>query len=315
MSRTSTKQRKTRAGSSQEKTQPSGAAPQSGDGLREKEWEAEDGARQAHHDALSDLLRKRRAPFVKLFGQDRGAVEAALRLRELKAGRPEPPPPAAPPEEDAPAAAKDATARSTVVEGSPTSTGGTVVAPYPYIRQPANQKKGDATLNKYYVNSSGQMLYQVSTGHGSEPSSYSINSGLGFVFRPATTNGLLKVWTNIAHSFWWKLDVWLEYAYTDGWVGLFIEKVNKSTGQAVGVFGLTKSLWKVSEDWYDEQGSASNSSYALSTQLDVDNAHDYRVYVGFGGYSRGEGYETFTHASADASLSVTVPSINWGYYV
>jgi hypothetical protein len=134
---------------------------------------------------------------------------------------------------------------------------------------------------------------------------------VGIFFSPPTSNGILRIWSNPSYLYEGDTIAVLDWAYSDGWIGLYVGEFDLSGGFVASAIDQQTTLWSI-DSWLqtvDQPGTS--SGFPLFAELNVDNDHFYEIWVWCGVDSSAAGMGTFWGSGADSFLSITVPSITW----
>jgi hypothetical protein len=190
------------------------------------------------------------------------------------------------------------------------SISATVVPPFNYQWTWNAGSGGPDHLDVAANRNTGRMNFFAHT-NPDHSSSGSVRTALGIFFRPATSNGILRLSANPAINYdWWDICAFAS-AHTDGFIGLYVGRYNLSGGFDAAPVSQQRSLWNDSSWWSGGSGSGSNSGYPLSAQFNVDSSHWYALWIWCGGNVSADGWHTFSGSGAGARLAVAIPSITW----
>jgi hypothetical protein len=157
----------------------------------------------------------------------------------------------------------------------------------------------------------GRMSLVFDTGED-DPSSISGRIAVGSYFYPPAANGPLQVWASPAFSdLWYDICSW-ESCHADGWIGLFVQSYDLAGAPTGAVVDQQVSLWSDSSWYSGGSGRSSNSAFGLyAPPIQVDQDHQYIIWVWAGGYVSGQGWGTFSGSGAGDQLQITVPWLQW----
>jgi hypothetical protein len=249
---------------------------------------------------LAEQMRKYRTPLLEVIDQHRAAGEAVTGVRRLQE------------------ATRDrklhqpyrAKAREGVSIGSIAAT---VVPPYDYqwtwSAVAGNPDENDETADR----DNGDMALHIWTDFSDNSSSVSARTALGTYFYPPASNGTLQVWSSPSYTDDWGTYCVLDGAAADAWMGLYIESYDLAGAATGTVVDQQPLLWSDSS-WWSGTGSeeGSNSGYGLyAPPIQVDQDHQYIIWVWMGGDISAQGWGTFSGSGAGDDLSAHVPSITW----
>jgi hypothetical protein len=268
-------------------------------GMLEQRLTAEFHQRSRLNAELAQQARKASARLLDQVRGDQGAADAVAKLRSIGAN------------------IRDRELRdphrAEVKEGVYAGSIGAVVKP-PYDYQWTwSAVSGNPADNTEVANkSSGKMSLVFDTDESDNSSSISGRAAVGIYFYPPADNGTLQVWSSPAFTDQWYDICSFDSAHADGWIGLFIESYDL-TGAPTGILvDQQVSLWNDSSWWSGGTGQGSNAGFGLSSPpIQVDQDHQYAIWVWAGGYVSAEGWGTFSGSGAGDQLKVTVPSIRW----
>ena len=205
---------------------------------------------------------------------------------------------------DAPAVDK---IQSSIFSGS---IGFTYAPPYNYpwtwTAFSGNASAHNATANV----SAGTMGFGLHTSNGGDSATSSGRAALGSYFRPITANGILRISATPSFAYNWWTACAFASAHSDGFIGLYVGRYTLSGGFDGAPVNQTIYLWRDDSWWSGASGSASNSGYGLSAQINVDSSHYYLIWVWCGGYVSAAGWGTFSGSGAGSYMNVRVPSVH-----
>lgn len=258
-------------------------------------------ARTKHRQALNEQMRKLRAPMMGLVEKDAHARSAVSGMRELAvAGR---------------KAKKNhgAVHHSKGVErvflGS---IGATQVPPYDY-QWTWNAVNGNPDVNSETADAgSGDMSIDIWTDLNNG-SAISGRSAVGIYFYPPAPNGSLQIWSTPNFNYDWGDWCAFDSASADAWIGLYVGSYDLTGASTGAVVDQQVSLWSDSS-WWSGVGNqeGSNSGYGLyAPPIQVDQDHQYIIWVWAGGDVSAAGWGTFSGSGAGDDLNIGVPSITW----
>jgi hypothetical protein len=203
--------------------------------------------------------------------------------------------------------------RADVKDGVYVGSIGAVVKPpfdYQWTWSAVNGNPADntETANK----SSGKMSLVFDTDDSDNSSSISGRAAVGIYFYPPADNGTLQVWSSPAYTDQWYDICSFDSAHTDGWIGLYIASYDLTGAPTGALVDQQVSLWSDSSWWSGGTGQGSNSGFGLyAPPIQVDQDHQYVIWVWAGGDVSAQGWGTFSGSGAGDQLKVTVPSIRW----
>jgi hypothetical protein len=193
------------------------------------------------------------------------------------------------------------------------SIGATVAPSYDYEWTWSATAGSPAQNTESAERSQGTMAVDVWTDFGDNSSSVSGRAAVGTYFYPPAANGTLQVWSSPGFSDSWGDWCTFDSASADGWIGLYVESYDLSGVATGAIVDQQISLWSDSS-WWNGVGSqeGSNSGYGLyAPPIQVDQDHQYIIWVWCGADASASGWGTFSGSGAGDSLRVTVPSITW----
>jgi hypothetical protein len=190
------------------------------------------------------------------------------------------------------------------------SIGATVVPPYNY-QWTWNASSGNPTVSVAANRNTGTMNFGLWT-NPSRSSSAQARAAVGIYFRPATRNGILRIWANPSFNYKWWTYCAFASAHSSAFIGLYVGKYTLAGGFVGAPVDQKISLWS-DNSWWSGAGTktGSNSGYPLFSQIAVDNSHYYAIWVWCGGRISGKGWGTFSGSGAGAYLNARTPSISW----
>lgn len=250
---------------------------------------------------LAEQTKKTHGPLLDLLAKDKRAAEGASGLKGLQAH-----------------AQKNKPKRPQHQGHKPKlgiyagSIGATVGPPYDY-RWTWSAVSGNPDENSENAdNNSGDMSINIWTDFNNG-SSISGRAAVGTYFYPPASNGSLQIWSWPAISDDW--GDWCDFdsAHADGWIGLYVGSYDLTGAFTGAVVDQQINLWSDSSWWSgvgEQEGS--NSGYGLyAPPIQVDQDHQYIIWVWCGGDVSASGWGTFSGSGAGDSLSVAVPWITW----
>jgi hypothetical protein len=190
------------------------------------------------------------------------------------------------------------------------SIGATVVPPYNY-QWTWNTSSGSPTVDVAANRNTGTKSFGLWT-NPSGSSNAEARTAVGLYFRPATTNGILRIWANPSFNYrWWTICAFAS-AHSSAFIGLYVGKYTLAGGFVGAPVDQRITLWS-DNSWWSGTGkkTGSNSGYPLFAQISVDNSHYYAIWVWCGGRISGKGWGTFSGSGAGAFLNARTPSISW----
>lgn len=194
------------------------------------------------------------------------------------------------------------------------SIGFTYAPPYHYpwtwTAYSGNASDHTATANQ----NAGTMGFGLHTSNGGDSATSAGRAALGSYFRPITANGILRIFAPPSFSYNWWTACAFSSAHSDGFIGLYVGRYTLSGGFDGAPVNQTIYLWRDDSWWSGASGSASNSGYGLSAQINVDSSHYYLIWVWCGGYVSGSGWGTFSGSAAGSYTSVRVPYVHAELY-
>jgi hypothetical protein len=250
--------------------------------------------------ALGKLMDKYRTPILELVGRSQEAKEAIQGLRALHA-----------------AARKQKVAQPTLHKGHQRiftgSMGATMVPPYDFPWTWSNVSGSPMTNTQTADNKTGAEAISIWTDGGGNSSSIAAAAAVGFYFYPPVANGSLQVWSMPSFNDQWGTFCTLDGAHADAWIGILVIQFDLAGGNSTAVVRQQNSLWSDSS-WWSGTGaqSGSNAGYSLyAPPIQVDQDHQYNIWVWCGGSASAAGWGTFAGSAAGDTLNVAVPSITW----
>jgi hypothetical protein len=255
--------------------------------------------RTARRAKLAAPMAKLRSPLVEAIGSDRKAARAVEDLRNLAvaAGKRKPRQP------------HRATVDRKVFAGS---IGATHVPPYDY-QWTWSATSGSPSFNHEAASrATGDMAVNIDTDVGGNSSSVSGRAALGIYFYPPVANGLLQIWSTPAYTEDWFDVCFLDSCHADGWIGLYVGSYDLTGAFTGAVVDQQVTLWSDSSWWSGGEGQGSNTGFGLyAPPIEVDQDHQYLIWVWIGADASGDGWHTFSGSAAGDDLNVHVPSITW----
>jgi hypothetical protein len=250
--------------------------------------------------ALGKLMNKHRTPILELLSTSEQSKEAVQGLRALHV-----------------AAQKRKVTQPVVHKGNPRifagSMGATMVPPYDFPWTWNNVSGSPSANTQTADNKAGTESFNISTDLGSNSSSISAAAAVGFYFYPPVANGSLQIWSTPSFNDQWGTFCALDGAHADAWIGLIVVQFDLAGGNSTAVVRQQNSLWS-DNSWWSGTGeqSGSNSGYSLyAPPIQVDQDHQYNIWVWCGGSVSAAGWGTFSGSGAGDTLNVSVPSITW----
>jgi hypothetical protein len=249
---------------------------------------------------LAEQMNKTRSPLMELLAKDKRAAEGTSGLRALQAH-----------------AQKNKPKRPQHHGHKPAfgifsgSIGATVGPPYDY-QWTWSAVSGNPDENSETANdNSGDMAINIWADFNNG-SSVSGRAAVGTYFYPPTSDGSLQIWSAPAISDDWGDWCAFDSASADGWIGLYVGSYDLAGGFTGAVVDQQITLWSDSSWWSgvgEQEGS--NSGYGLYASTQVDQDHQYIIWVWCGGDISAAGWGTFSGSGAGDDLNVAVPSITW----
>jgi hypothetical protein len=192
------------------------------------------------------------------------------------------------------------------------SIGAVVKPPFDY-QWTWNAVDGNPADNTETANrSSGKMSLVFDTDDSDNSSSISGRAAVGIYFYPPAENGTLQVWSSPAYTDQWYDICSFDSAHTDGWIGLYVASYDLTGAPTGALVNQQISLWSDSSWWSGGTGQGSNSGFGLyAPPIQVDQDHQYVIWVWAGGDVSAQGWGTFSGSGAGDQFKVTVPSIRW----
>ncbi|HEX6509982.1 MAG TPA: hypothetical protein VF221_20330 [Chloroflexota bacterium] len=255
--------------------------------------------RQRLRDQLAAPMRAYRGPLLKVVSEDEQAAGAVSELRRLQT-----------------AARKARVSRPRIrkVEGGifSGSIGATVPPPYNY-RWTWSAVSGTPDDNSESAdNTAGTMAYDLWADFNNS-SSVSGRAAVGIYFYPPMQSGSLQIWSTPAFNDDWGTWCTLDSAHADGWIGLYVGSYDLTGAPTGAVVDQQITLWS-DDSWWSGAGEhkGSNSGYALHAgPIQVDQNHQYMIWVWCGGDVSAAGWGTFSGSGAGEDMNVSIPSITW----
>jgi hypothetical protein len=248
---------------------------------------------------LGEQMRRYRAPLLEIIGKDQHAAEAVSGLRRLHAA-------AHDRKHRVPHRAKG---KERIFAGS---IGATQVPPFDY-QWTWSAVNGNPDVNSENADAnSGDMSLSLWTDLNNG-SSISGRAAVGIYFYPPAENGSLQIWSTPGFTDDWGDWCAFDSASADAWIGLYVGSYDLTGAFTGSVVDQQVSLWSDSS-WWSGVGSqqGSNSGFGLyAPSIQVDQDHQYAIWVWVGGDVSGAGWGTFSGSGAGDDLSVAVPSITW----
>lgn len=192
------------------------------------------------------------------------------------------------------------------------SIGATVVPPYNWPWTWTAGNGTPAALSATASQASGAIGLSAWTSFNNG-SNAAARGAVGIFFRPPTSEGFLRLWSNPAINFDWGTWCVFDGAHSDGFIGFYVGEYDLSGGFVGAPIDQTIQLWS-DDSWWAGVGfqTGSNSGFPLFAQLVVDSNHFYEIWVWCGVYVSAAGWGSpFWGSGAGADLSVAVPSITW----
>jgi hypothetical protein len=251
---------------------------------------------------LVEQVKKTQSPLHDLVAKDKRAAEGVSGLRALQAH-----------------AQKNKPKRPQPHGHKPTygiftgSIGATVGPPYDY-QWTWSAVSGNPDENSEKADSnSGDMSINIWTDFSDNSSAVSGRAAVGTYFYPPARNGSLQIWSSPSFSDDWGDWCTFDSASADGWIGLYVGSYDLTGAFTGAVVDQQINLWSDSSWWSgvgEQEGS--NSGYGLyASPIQVDQDHQYIIWVWCGGDISAAGWGTFSGSGAGDSLNVGVPSITW----
>jgi hypothetical protein len=248
---------------------------------------------------LAEQMHKYRLPLVELISKNQRAAEAVSGLRKLQAA--------------AHARKRRAPHRTKTEERIFVgSFGATQVPPYDYQWTWSAVNGNPTTNNETADENSGDMTLSLWTDFNNG-SSISGRAAVGIYFYPPAANGSLQIWSTPGFTDDWGDWCTLDGASADAWIGLYVGSYDLTGAFTGAVVDQQVSLWSDSS-WWSGVGSqqGSNSGFGLyAPPIQVDQDHQYAIWVWVGGDVSAAGWGTFSGSGAGDDLNVFVPSITW----
>ncbi|MGA8655265.1 MAG: hypothetical protein WB586_03885 [Chthoniobacterales bacterium] len=248
---------------------------------------------------LAEQTKKYGAAFVELVSKDKGAAEAVKEMRRLQT------------------VAREHKVKSLPVEKVQeriftASIGATVGPPYDYQWTWSAVAGNPGENSEAADNNSGNMSINIWTDFGGNSSSVSGRAAVGTYFYPPA-NGSLQIWSSPAFNDDWGDWCNFDSAHTDGWIGLYVGSYDLTGAPTGAVVDQQVTLWS-DDSWWSGTGeqTGSNSAFGLyAPPIQVDQDHQYEIWVWCGGDVSAAGWGTFSGSGAGDDLSVSVASITW----
>jgi hypothetical protein len=159
---------------------------------------------------------------------------------------------------------------------------------------------------------SGKMSLTFDTDDSDNSSSISGRAAVGIYFYPPADNGTLQIWSSPAYTDQWYDICSFDSAHADGWIGLYVASYDLTGAPTGAVVDQQVTLWSDSSWWSGGTGQGSNAGFGLyAPPMQVDQDHQYVIWVWVGGDVSAQGWGTFSGSGAGDQLKVTVPSIRW----
>jgi hypothetical protein len=248
---------------------------------------------------LAEQMRLYRSPLVEVISKDKRASEAISGLRRLYTA-------AHDRKRRAPHPTK---AKERIFAGS---IGATLVPPYDYQWTWTAVDGNPLTNTETADNLFGNMSFSIWTDLNNN-SSISGRTAVGIYFYPPVANGSLQIWSTPAFTDDWGTFCGEASASADAWIGLYVASSDLTGADTGAVVDQQVQLWSDSSWWSGtgyQQGS--NSGFGLyAPPIQVDQDHQYAIWVWAGGDVSADGFGTFFGSGAGDDLSVAVPSITW----
>jgi hypothetical protein len=259
---------------------------------------AEFNERTKRREEFAEQVRKLRSPFLEVFSKDQHAADAISGLRRLRAAARSRKPPT-------PHRAK---AAERIFAGS---IGATQVPPYDYQWTWSAVNGVPQTNIETADQKSGNMSIDLWTGDDSN--SISAAAAVGIYFFPPAANGSLQIASFPSFADTWGDSCNWDSASADGWIGLYVGSYDLTGAPTGAVLEQQVSLWSDSS-WWGGVGSqyGSNSAFPLyASQMQVDQDHQYIIWVWMGGDVYGAGDMDPFGSFAWDQMNVAVPTITW----
>jgi hypothetical protein len=194
------------------------------------------------------------------------------------------------------------------------SIGATMTPPYDFPWT-WNAVSGNPSANTETADKSmgTASIYIWTDNNSNNSSSVSAAAAVGFYFYPALANGSLQIWSTPSFNDLWGTYCNLDGAHADAWIGILVIEFDMEGGNSHAVVSQQISLWS-DNSWWGGTGTqtGSNAGYSLyAPPIQVDQDHQYNIWVWCGGSVSGAGWGTFSGSAAGDSLNLTVPSITW----
>jgi hypothetical protein len=247
---------------------------------------------------LREQMIKYRSPLVDVVSKDKGSTEVIKSLRQLNASA----------QDRKPRALHRTRVSERIVAGSIAAT---MVPPYDYQWSWSAVSGNPLANNEMADASTGSMSFSIWTDLNNG-SSISGRVAVGSYFYPPAENNFLQIWSAPAFTDDWGDWCVMDGASADGWIGLYVASYDLAGGFTGAVVDQQMPLWADSS-WWSGVGlqEGSNSGFGLYAPLQVDQDHQYIIWVWAGGDVSAAGWDTFWGSGAGDDLSVAVPAITW----
>jgi hypothetical protein len=266
----------------------------------EKRLTAEFNERTRLKGKIAEHMSKYRAPLIEAISSNKGAANAVRGLRQIAA--------------NARGHKLQRPSHGEVKERVYTGSFGAVVTPPFDYRWTWSAVNGSPSDNSEVAkNNTGEMSIVMDTDLGGNSSSISGRVAVGIYFYPpAECASLLQVWSTPAFTDqWYDICAW-DSCSADGWIGLYIESYDLTGAPTGAIIDQQVSLWSDSSWWSGDSGGGSNSGFGLyASPVQVDQDHQYIIWVWAGCDASADGWHTFSGSGAGNQLNIKVPSIRW----
>lgn len=192
------------------------------------------------------------------------------------------------------------------------SIGAVVKPPYDYQWTWSAVSGNPADNTESADRQSGKMRFDFDTDQGDNSSSISGRTAVGIYFYPPAECGDLQVWASPSFTDQWYDICSFDSAHADGWIGLYIESYDLTGAPTATLVDQQISLWSDSSWWSGGSGQGSNTGYGLyAPPMQVDQDHQYAIWVWAGGDVSAAGWGTFSGSGAGDTMNIAVPFIRW----
>jgi hypothetical protein len=192
------------------------------------------------------------------------------------------------------------------------SIGATVTPPYDY-QWTWSAVSGNPDENSETADhNSGDMSINIWADFNNS-SAVSGRAAVGIYFYPPADNGTLQIWSSPSFNYDWGDWCAFDSASADGWIGFYVGSYDLTGAPTGAVVDQQVTLWSDSSWWsgVGEQ-SGSNSGWGLNpSPIQVDQDHQYIIWIWCGGDVSAAGWGTFSGSGAGDDLNLAVPSITW----